>query len=162
MNLGAGKKLKYSVVNVQSVIIGMSSHKASIELIKKMIIEEGSPTERAGPMIEVHPTVETIPMENVLAVAQPPDLLPPAQLVQADGAATAFSVLLLRLHGAERQELAEDHGGNRRTSGCGAGGGRWNVGGSGAGLQEVRGKAQEVEEGENDLLDDGQQSKGVD
>jgi len=35
----------------------------------------------------VHPTVHTTPVENMLAVRQPPDLLPSLELVQAHGAA---------------------------------------------------------------------------
>lgn len=58
-----------------------------IKLIGHLIRHEGSPTKRAGLLIVIHPTVQTRPVKNVLAIRQAPDLLAGLELVQADGAA---------------------------------------------------------------------------
>ncbi|PQM37021.1 hypothetical protein Pyn_03120 [Prunus yedoensis var. nudiflora] len=57
-----------------------------IKLIAHLIRHEGRPTKRARLLIMVHPTVQTRPVKNVLAIRQTPDLLLDLKLVQANGA----------------------------------------------------------------------------
>lgn len=121
-----------------------------------MITEKRRPTEWARAMIKIHPTVEAFPMEDVLAICQPPDLLSAAEVVEANG--TAFS-LIAAGDADEGEELAEEDGGEGRRV--------WDVWrrrrrvvfefveGDRFGFEEIGWEAKVVEEGKEEFLHDG-------
>lgn len=78
--------LNRTVLTVKFMVNLRGSPEPLIKLIAHLIRHEGRPTKRARLLIMVHPTVQTRPVKNVLAIRQTPDLLLDLKLVQANGA----------------------------------------------------------------------------
>ncbi|CAN6568185.1 hypothetical protein FF1_000701 [Malus domestica] len=127
-----------------------------IKLIAHLIGHERRPTKRARLLIVVHPTVQTRPVKNVLAIRQTPDLVLHLELVQADGAT------LRRVPG----DVAEFDDGEKFLDQEGRRG--WVFRQVGSGLRpndvvgfEKFGETQKVEERENEASDEAEERECV-
>lgn len=135
-----------------------------MELLPHAVGHELGPAQRAGVLIAVHPPVQALPVEDVPAVAEPPDLLlrPPLELVQAHGA--ALGRVDQALEPDDGQHLPDQEGGDGGAPGGGGSSGRRpGLGGEGGGVgvEEV-GEAEEVEEGEDEVPEEAEEAEGVD